>query len=110
MSKHCVLSYALLRYCAFLFDHVPLHAEEEKVFFSDGRGRTHKRDISVSLTSRLGAVPAQKAEKLLRLRAHPCSLIGCPAGQMFSLHGGVGGGGERTQRLRPSPVTKREPT
>lgn len=32
MSKHCILSYALLRYCVFLLGSVPFHVKVEKVF------------------------------------------------------------------------------
>lgn len=74
--------------------------------FCDGRGRKYKKDILVSLTLSLGAIPAQKAYKLFRLREHHCLLIYCPVGQMFSLHGGK----ERMQRFQLSRVTKCEPT
>lgn len=102
MSKHCILSHALLCYCTFLLDYAPFHVKEENVFL-------WWRITGVfpsALTLRLGAIQMPKAYKLFQLRAHPQFLICCPVGQMFSLHGGK----ESTQRFQLSRVSKCEAT
>lgn len=56
MSKHCVLSCALLRLllCISVGSRAPSCGRREGVF-ADGRGRTHRRDISVSPAITVGS-------------------------------------------------------